>query len=78
MPFQFLPNRIPLDEMNKSLSALKGKELYYAQQSLETMVEEGIDNGKDDLMNRILWFATKGEQPYPERRGRHKETEEDQ
>lgn len=76
--YHFLPNRIPLDELNKSLSALKGKELYYAQQSLETMVEEGIDNGKDDLMNRILWFATKGEQPYPERRGRHKEAEEDQ
>jgi len=78
VPYQFLPNRIPLDEMNKSLSALKGKELYYAQQSLETMVGEGIDNGNDDLMNRILWFAAKGDQPYPGRRERQREARDDQ
>ncbi len=65
VPYTFLPNRIPLDEMNKGLSSLNGKALYYAQQSQEVMVGEGIDNGKDDLMNRILWFAMKGEVPYP-------------
>ncbi|MBK6949304.1 MAG: phosphoesterase [Haliscomenobacter sp.] len=68
VPYFSIPNRIPLDEMNAKLSALSGKALYYAQQSQEVMVEEGIDNGKDDLMNRILWFATKGDKPYPGRR----------
>jgi hypothetical protein len=24
-----------------------------------------VDGGKDDLMNRIIWFYTKGNQPYP-------------
>jgi phospholipase C len=65
-PYTFLPNRIPLDEMNKSLSLLDGKGLYYAQKSQEVIVGEGVDNGKDDLMNRILWFAMKGEAPYPQ------------
>lgn len=66
-PYTFLPNRIPLDEMNKSLSSLNGKALYYAQKSQEVMVEEGIDNGKDDLMNQILWYAMKGDVPYPKK-----------
>lgn len=65
-PYTFLPNRIPLDEMNKSLSLLDGKGLYYAQKSQEVIVGEGVDNGKDDLMNRILWFAMKGDVPYPQ------------
>jgi hypothetical protein len=72
VPYTFLPNRIPLNEMNTSLSALKGSALYYAQKSQEIMVGEGIDNGQDDLMNRILWFATKGDIPYPDKIGKRK------
>jgi len=26
---------------------------------------DGIDTGNDDLLNRILWFASKGNAPYP-------------
>lgn len=63
-PYQVLPNRIPLNEMNKSLSMLQGPALFYAQKSLEQM-SGGVDKGEDDLMNRILWFASKGEAPYP-------------
>ncbi|MDX1908607.1 MAG: bifunctional YncE family protein/alkaline phosphatase family protein, partial [Bacteroidia bacterium] len=63
--FSPLPNRIPLDEMNKPYSELQGKALYYAQQSAAIMVGEGVDNGHDDLMNRILWFYARGEQAYP-------------
>ncbi|TAE55170.1 MAG: phosphoesterase [Bacteroidetes bacterium] len=65
--YSCLPNRIPLDEMNKALSELEGKALYYALKSAETMVGEGVDNGEDDLMNRILWFYAKGEKAYPGR-----------
>lgn len=72
VPYTFLPNRIPLNEMNASLSALKGNALYYAQKSQEVMIGEGIDNGQDDLMNRILWFATKGDIPYPDKMGKRK------
>jgi YVTN family beta-propeller protein len=63
--YQALPNRIPLTELNTSFSMLEGKALFYAQQSVENM-QEGIDNGEDDIMNRILWFATKGDVPYPQ------------
>ena len=26
---------------------------------------DGVDSGNDDLLNRILWFAEKGNAPYP-------------
>jgi YVTN family beta-propeller protein len=64
VPYRALANRIALDEMNKSFSQLKGKALFYARQSVEHM-ETGIDKGDDDAMNRILWFASKGERAYP-------------
>lgn len=64
VPYQHLRNRIPLNEMNKSLSALRGSALFYAQKSLEQM-SNGVDKGEDDLMNRILWFDAKGDQAYP-------------
>jgi phospholipase C len=66
VPYTFLPNRVPLNEMNKPLSSLKGKGLNYAKKSLE-LLEEGVDNGHDDDMNRILWYAMKGNVPYPGR-----------
>ncbi len=63
-PYQAVPNQVPLDEMNPPLSALEGNALYYAKKSLEPQFE-GIDTGDDDLLNRILWHAAKGDKPYP-------------
>ncbi len=57
-------NRIPLDEMNKSLSQLSGKALHYARKSMLPEFN-GIDSGDDDLMNRILWYSAKADLPYP-------------
>ncbi|HWB61930.1 MAG TPA: bifunctional YncE family protein/alkaline phosphatase family protein, partial [Chitinophagales bacterium] len=57
-------NIIPLDEMNKDESMLKGKELDYAVQSSAPEYEY-VDRGNDDLLNRVLWFAAKGNEPYP-------------
>jgi len=62
--FHALPNQIPLNEMNPQLSFLKGKELYYAKQSLRPEFEH-IDGGNDDLLNRIIWFSAKGKKVYP-------------
>lgn len=62
--YTVLPNRIALDEMNPDLSMIEGKARYFAEKSLE-LYHEGIDNGADDLMNRILWFWAKGEEVYP-------------
>ena len=62
--YTVLPNRIPLDEMNKPFSALTGSALYYAKLSAKN-AKEGTDKGEDDEINRILWFAAKGKTPYP-------------
>jgi YVTN family beta-propeller protein len=57
-------NLVPLDKMNKPIAALKGREAYYARASVNEAFKD-VDGGQDELMNRILWFAAKGEQPYP-------------
>ncbi|MGI4751633.1 MAG: hypothetical protein ACRYFB_13460 [Janthinobacterium lividum] len=50
--------------MNRSLSALKGKALFYAKQSLRPEYNH-VDGGNDDVLNRILWFNRKGNKTYP-------------
>jgi len=62
--FTSVPNEIPLDEMNKNLSDLKGTALHFAKKSLEPQFDH-IDAGDDDLFNRIIWFAMKGISPKP-------------
>ncbi|HEY5407603.1 MAG TPA: phosphoesterase, partial [Ginsengibacter sp.] len=64
--FQYtvIPNKIPLDKMNKPLAQLKGKEKYYAKLSTEQAFKE-LDSGDDDDMNKILWFYAKGNEKYP-------------
>jgi YVTN family beta-propeller protein len=63
-PYNAIPNKIPLDEMNKPIAELNGNARDFAEKS---MLPEfiGIDKGDDDLLNRILWFAAKGDLPYP-------------
>jgi hypothetical protein len=63
-PYKALPNNVPIDEMNPSLSSLTGKALHYAKKSMLPEYD-GVDSGNDDLLNRILWFAEKGNTPYP-------------
>jgi YVTN family beta-propeller protein len=63
-PYSAIPNKIPLDEMNKPLQSLSGNERYFAEKSMLPEFE-GIDKGDDDLLNRILWFAAWGDTPYP-------------
>jgi hypothetical protein len=62
--FTVLPNKIPLTEMNRSLSQLKGRDLHFARLSQKEKLDE-IDEGDDDVFNRILWWVTKGSRHYP-------------
>ena len=62
--YTVIPNRIPLNEMNHPLAELKGRARRYARMSLENKEDE-IDEGDDDVFNRILWWATRGSRPYP-------------
>ncbi|MBS1525665.1 MAG: bifunctional YncE family protein/alkaline phosphatase family protein [Bacteroidetes bacterium] len=59
-----VPNRIPINDINKSFSELKGKALFYAKASAGHQFDY-VDAGNDDLLNCILWFAGKGSKPYP-------------
>lgn len=63
-PYTHLMNQVPLDEINPSLASLKGKALEYAIASSERDYEH-IDQGDDDVMNRILWYYAKGDKKYP-------------
>lgn len=63
-PYKALPNNIPLDEMTAPVSSLSGKTLHFAKKSMLPEFD-GVDSGNDDLLNRILWFAAKGDVPYP-------------
>jgi len=64
-PYEALPNSIALDEMNLPLQTLRGDALKYARQSLFSQFDK-IDAGNDDMLNRILWFATMQGKPYPQ------------
>ena len=64
-PFQALPNQIALDEMNPSLVALTGLQLEWARAS-EAMDFSRPDVAGEDLLNRAIWYSTKGfDVPYP-------------
>ena len=63
-PYNFLPNNIPLNELNKDLNALQGKARKYALQSKEEVFNK-VDGGDDDAMNCIIWFYAKGDAKYP-------------
>jgi hypothetical protein len=64
-PYTVLPNNIPLDTMNPgTLSALKGKDVYWARLS------QKLDFSKPDLadpviLNRIVWHSVKGDTRFP-------------
>jgi len=65
-PYTARPNRIPLDEMNPDVAALSGKQLHYAERSLEMPLDD-IDQADEGLFNRVIWHSVKGyDTPYPE------------
>lgn len=62
--YHFIPAMIPLDEMNKRTTDLQGEARKMALYSGEHQFDH-IDGGNDDLLNRIIWFATMKNKPYP-------------
>ncbi len=62
-----LKPEIALDEMNPPLKALAGRELWSAKQSL-AMNWHDPDDIPSDVLNRILWWSSKGyDREYPVR-----------
>lgn len=62
--YKAVPANIALNEMNKPLKSLTGTAKKMALLSQNEVFNE-IDGGKDDTMNKIIWFYTKGNLPYP-------------
>ena len=58
-PYTALPNRVPLDEINPPLQKLRGMAYHWAKQSMlqNWEVEDRLD---EDVVNRVLWFAARG------------------
>jgi YVTN family beta-propeller protein len=63
-PYIAVPNNVPIDEMTAPISELTGRTLHFAKKSMLPEFD-GVDSGSDDLLNRILWYAAKGNSPYP-------------
>ncbi|MBK7979184.1 MAG: hypothetical protein IPK06_04055 [Ignavibacteriae bacterium] len=65
-PYKARKNNISLDELNPSLSQITGKQLYWAQKSLEQNLED-YDRIDEDTFNKIIWHSVKGyNTPYPD------------
>jgi hypothetical protein len=62
--YSAIHNLIPLNEMNLPLSALRGNSLHFARLSVENRFNR-IDEGDEDIFNRVLWFAARGDHAYP-------------
>ncbi len=66
-PYEALPNRIPLDEMNPPLQATRGLQRRLALESMK-MDFATPDAAPEELLNRAIWHSVKGYGvPYPGR-----------
>src|SRR5262245_24247052 len=64
-PFAALPNQVRLDELNPAVAALRGMELEWAHASGQ-MDFSRPDVAGEELLNRAIWYSTKGfNVPYP-------------
>ncbi|WP_051012262.1 alkaline phosphatase family protein [Desulfobacula toluolica] len=64
-PFKAKPARIPLDTMNKPLTAMKGLEKEWALAMAEQNFSKP-DAADEDMLNRVIWYTVKGyDTPYP-------------
>jgi YVTN family beta-propeller protein len=64
-PYDCKPNQIPLDEMNRKMTALNATGKKWARLSLAQDFSDA-DEADDDTLNRIIWYSVKGEKvPYP-------------
>ncbi len=66
-PYSARAARVPLDELNPPAESLSDPELRADALASAAIDWEGADRAPEDLLNRILWRATRGlDEPYPE------------
>jgi hypothetical protein len=65
-PFNAVPNRVPLDQMNPPPQAIRDPLLRHHAELSARLPLDRIDQCDEDQLNRILWHAQKGPNaPYP-------------
>ena len=75
-PYEKLVPKVALDEMNPPVTALVGRQLWGARQSM-AMNFKALDDAPAETLNRILWWDAKGwNTPYP-KFARPKEKDDD-
>jgi hypothetical protein len=62
--YNALPTNVDLNEMNMPIKSLSGTAKKMALLSKNEVYNE-VDGGKDDVMNKIIWYYSKGKKPYP-------------
>ena len=68
MPYEAVPNIIPIDEMNPNLSEISGRQLYWAQRSMELSLDhnDDLNYNQEITLNKVLWHSVKGyDRSYP-------------
>lgn len=64
-PYESVASNVPLDQLNSPTSAIVDPiRRKFAEKSAMINFAE-IDQAPEDLLNRILWNAMRGNQPYP-------------
>jgi hypothetical protein len=65
-PYKSVPNIIPLDQMNPKVADIRNpRQRHWAEASLAMPLED-IDEADEDTLNRVLWFAMRGnDDTYP-------------
>jgi YVTN family beta-propeller protein len=60
-PYEVVPNNIPLDQLNPEKSAITDpRQLHWAEESIKMDLSD-VDRVDEDLFNRIIWHARKGD-----------------
>jgi DNA-binding beta-propeller fold protein YncE len=65
-PFDAVPTNIPLDQLNASPMAIADPTRRKFAESSASINFEEVDKAPEGLLNRILWNALRGDEPYPE------------
>jgi hypothetical protein len=63
-PFQHVENRVPLDELNPSVAALKGTQKQLAQACLKLDWSD-VDRANATTVARSVWIAERPNTPFP-------------
>jgi YVTN family beta-propeller protein len=65
-PYQAVPNKIPLDQMNPQMAEIRNPgQRHWAEVSIKLPLD-AVDEADEDTFNRLLWFAMRGkDETYP-------------